>query len=134
MRSIFTKANREISSGCVRVEAARQIAELLLKENGISARQIDRLLATEHISVLPLFRPVTVWITYWTALPSDTGKVVVYPDVYNLMSRPAGSVIMAHATVPTQQLSGSSATVPPATSSISTESGLAASERDDNKT
>ncbi len=82
--SIFERANREISSGCVRIEGARQLAEFLLAENGTDLSVIDRGLASRATRVLPLDRPLPVFMTYWTATPQAGGHAAIHRDIYNM--------------------------------------------------
>ncbi len=84
-RSIFGQANREISSGCVRVEGARALAEFLLTENGTDLSVIDRTLATSGTRVIPLDHPMPVFVTYWTATPRANEQAAIHRDIYRLM-------------------------------------------------
>jgi murein L,D-transpeptidase YcbB/YkuD len=73
----FARSQRLASSGCVRLEDAMRLAKLLVDEDRAEAalavggeeRQID------------LEAPVPVYITYFTAMPTETG-LVFRPDVY----------------------------------------------------
>lgn len=74
-KSLFEKADRWISNGCVRVEDAERLARWLFGEmpNGRSREVQERVDLTE---------PVPVYITYMTAAPTESGSVVFRADPY----------------------------------------------------
>jgi len=74
-KSTFGRSDRRLSSGCVRVEDARRLAQWLFRERTI----MDRTFAPdEHVDVP---EPVPVYITYLTAAP-EGGKIRFRKDVY----------------------------------------------------
>jgi murein L,D-transpeptidase YcbB/YkuD len=81
----FAKSSRSVSSGCVRVENAAQLADLLL--TSASAEQRALLLSLQESDVT---REVMVpggpqlIIAYWTAEAGADGRSVLMQDPYNL--------------------------------------------------
>lgn len=75
-KSLFARADRRISSGCVRLEDAPRLARFLF--GGPAPRASGP--APEQRVDLP--EPVPVYITYLTALPDPTRGVALQRDVY----------------------------------------------------
>ena len=82
--SVFQSANRAISSGCVRVEDARALAEYLMAENGFDPTELDRHLVHTRLHTLTLEQELPVFITYWTAVPESDDRVVYHRDIYSM--------------------------------------------------
>jgi len=73
-RELFKEASRYFSGGCVRLEDASRLGRWLF------GRDLDwQSAGTEEM--VPLPRPVPVYITYLTAMP-DGGSIAYYDDVY----------------------------------------------------
>lgn len=84
-KSLFERADRRISSGCVRLEDSPRLARFLF--GGPEPRPAGP--APEQRVDLP--EPVPVFITYLTALPDPARGVVLQRDVYARDSRrPSG--------------------------------------------
>lgn len=81
---VFARGQRAVSSGCVRLEDARTMAENLLADAGVKSAQIDALLAKGTPQWLKLARPMPVRFVYWRATVAPSGKVVLHPDVYGM--------------------------------------------------
>jgi murein L,D-transpeptidase YcbB/YkuD len=77
-KSLFAKANRALSNGCVRLEAAPRFARWLLLGRDPIAAAPD--LPEQHVK-LP--QSVPVYLTYLTAQP-EGGKLTYLADVYGL--------------------------------------------------
>ncbi len=75
-KSLFARADRRVSSGCVRLEDAPRLARFLF--GGSAPRPSGP--APEQQVDLP--EPVPVYITYLTALPDPARGVVLQRDVY----------------------------------------------------
>lgn len=75
-KSLFARADRRISSGCVRLEDAPRLARFLF--GGAAPRPAGA--APEQRVDLP--EPVPVYITYLTALPDPARGVALQKDVY----------------------------------------------------
>ena len=85
-KSLFARADRRISSGCVRLQDAPRLARFLFR--GVAPRPAGS--APEQNVDLP--EPVPVYITYLTALPDRARGITLQRDVYARDDRrpPAG--------------------------------------------
>jgi murein L,D-transpeptidase YcbB/YkuD len=84
-QNLFSKEQRALSNYCIRVERAKQFAELLLG-TGNSANKIsvlDNALSKRLTRNISLKIPVAIKITYLTCIVKK-GDVIVYKDIYNL--------------------------------------------------
>jgi murein L,D-transpeptidase YcbB/YkuD len=82
-QSLFDRAERAFSSGCVRVERALELTELVLDEPGRWSRgALDRALEDGGTQNIPLSRRVPVLLTYWTAWVDPQGRVNFRRDLY----------------------------------------------------
>ena len=82
-KSLFDKDERTFSSGCIRVEKAFELAELVLNDPVRWNRAaIDSAIASKRTQTVNLAKPVPVLILYWTAQPRPDGQVVFRNDVY----------------------------------------------------
>lgn len=80
---LFQLANRSVSSGCVRVEAATDLAFLLFSGLGAAERRrvVDRL-ASGQTQEVPLANGPRVILAYWTAYGDAEGRPAFVPDGY----------------------------------------------------
>jgi len=82
-KSLFDKDERVFSSGCIRVEKAFELAELVLNDPVRWNRAaLDAAVATKKTQTVNLARPVPVLLLYWTAQPRPDGQVIFRNDVY----------------------------------------------------
>ncbi|MDH2243263.1 L,D-transpeptidase family protein [Pseudomonas sp. GD03909] len=79
-KPLFNRAARALSSGCIRVEAALQLADLLLAES--ERETVATLLQTGKTHEYRLARPTPILIAYWTADADDNGQPRYRPDIY----------------------------------------------------
>ena len=79
---LFDEAQRTFSSGCVRVEHALGLIDLLLVE-GEHAR-VGRLLESGRTHEYRLARPMPILMAYWTVEVDDEGRLRFRPDLYRL--------------------------------------------------
>ncbi|GAB3474846.1 L,D-transpeptidase family protein [Azotobacter salinestris] len=80
---LFAKETRTLSSGCVRVERAMQLTDLLLEGANPAERQrFEEILASGKTRNLNLPRPVPILLAYWTAQVDDGGQLTFRPDIY----------------------------------------------------
>ena len=79
-RSLFDKKVRAFSHGCVRVQNPRELAELVL---GWDAERVDEAIAQGSNQAVKLARKLPVHLAYFTAWPDETGRIIIYPDVYD---------------------------------------------------
>jgi hypothetical protein len=85
---LFQKKDRDFSHGCIRVEYAGKLAELLLKNDG-SAAKIAALHKgmSEYVKQNIFFRkPIPIKITYLTC-EVNKGWYITYKDIYSLDKR-----------------------------------------------
>jgi murein L,D-transpeptidase YcbB/YkuD len=81
-KSLFAKASRIFSHGCMRVQYPEQLAEVLLKEQGWTKAKLEQAIATGERRVLKLKRTIPVYVTYLTAFANKDGSVHFRRDVY----------------------------------------------------
>jgi murein L,D-transpeptidase YcbB/YkuD len=82
-KSLFEKDERTFSSGCIRVQKAFELAELVLDDPAQWNQQtMAEVVATKEMQTVNLGRPVPVLILYWTAQPRPDGQVIFSNDVY----------------------------------------------------
>jgi len=79
-RFIFSRGNRQMSRGCIRVENPRELAALLMRQ---PIETIDEKIADGSTIRTRLPRPVPVFVTYHTAFLDDDGTIQFRPDFYD---------------------------------------------------
>ena len=82
-RTLFARARRDFSHGCIRLEKAGDLAEWVLRaESGWPRERIDGAIqGPESISVA-LKHPLPVWMMYSTAVVLENGEVHFFEDLY----------------------------------------------------
>jgi L,D-transpeptidase YcbB len=82
-QSKFEEADRAFSSGCVRIERALELAELLLANPATwNADTIQKTIQAGRIQNVTLPNKVPVLLAYWTAWVDPQGRVNFRRDVY----------------------------------------------------
>jgi len=81
-RNLFAQPQRAFSSGCIRIERARELAALLLQQQGWDEAQLDAAIATGQTRKLVLQQAVPILLYYWTVAIEDDGDVLFKPDIY----------------------------------------------------
>ncbi len=82
-QGLFASEQRTFSSGCIRVERPRKLAELLLDDPVRWNRDaIDRAIDTLKTQTVILRKPVPLLLAYWTVDLHEDGRVGFRPDVY----------------------------------------------------
>jgi len=82
-KSLFDKDERIFSSGCIRVQKAFELAELVLDDPVNWTQQtMAAVVATKKMQTVNLARPIPVLLLYWTAQPRPDGQVIFRNDVY----------------------------------------------------
>ena len=84
-RSVFGRAHRAVSSGCVRVEDAQSFAEWLVRPQGVTPADLTSRVNRGYTQVIELDQPLPVYLTYWTATVERDAGVVVHRDIYYRM-------------------------------------------------
>ena len=79
-KNLFSRDNRRISHGCIRVQNPRELAALLMQQP-IDA--INQAIATGGTTRRNLPAPVPVFVVYQTAFVDIDGTLQFRPDVYN---------------------------------------------------
>lgn len=78
-KDLFSRDNRRISHGCIRVENPRELAALLMRQ---PVDAIDRAIAPGNTTRSDLPRPVPIFLVYETAFADADGKLQFRADVY----------------------------------------------------
>jgi L,D-transpeptidase YcbB len=82
-QTLFDRNARAFSSGCIRVENALELAQLLLnKREGWDRQAIDKVLASRKTRTVFLHEPIPVLLLYWTAWVGADGRVNFRHDLY----------------------------------------------------
>ncbi|MBT2145723.1 L,D-transpeptidase family protein [Rhodanobacter sp. LX-100] len=82
-QELFANEQRANSSGCIRVERPRELAELLLDDPARWNRTgIDRTIDTLKTQTVMLRKPVPLLLAYWTVDLREDGRVGFRPDIY----------------------------------------------------
>ena len=83
----FSLEARAFSSGCIRLEKAREFAVLLLSEqHQWTEQQVDEVIATKNTKFIALKQKIPVLILYLTATARDN-EVEFRPDIYTRDAR-----------------------------------------------
>jgi murein L,D-transpeptidase YcbB/YkuD len=81
-KSLFERAERTFSSGCIRVENPLELAEILLADKGYDQARIVQVLESGKLENVYLTRPVPTLLLYWTAFTTLEGECNFRKDVY----------------------------------------------------
>jgi murein L,D-transpeptidase YcbB/YkuD len=82
-KSLFDQDQRTFSSGCIRVQRAFELAELVLNDPvRWNQETLAAAVASKKMQTVNLAKPVPVLILYWTAQPLPNGQVMFRNDVY----------------------------------------------------
>lgn len=82
-KSLFSKASRAYSHGCIRVEKPLDLAVKLLQGTEWTRERIDRTIQTRETTRVPLPEPLDILIMYWTCGLDRNRKVFFAPDIYD---------------------------------------------------
>lgn len=92
----FSSWQRTFSSGCVRVERAMELAELLLEDaSGLDSEAVAAALGRGDTRELRLRTPVPILIGYWTADAAPDGDLRWRTDSYGHDARIAAALEQA---------------------------------------
>lgn len=82
-QKLFSKSQRAFSSGCIRVERALELVELLLDETpSWDASAIDKTLAAGKTRNVTLAKRIPIMLAYWTVDAVSEAKIGFKPDIY----------------------------------------------------
>ncbi|EQD44617.1 peptidoglycan binding domain-containing protein, partial [mine drainage metagenome] len=83
-KALFAQTRRAFSSGCVRVENAMELAQLLLDDpTRWNAERLQTAASYDVTRDVPLDPSVPLRMIYWTIDVRKDGRVGVVPDVYH---------------------------------------------------
>lgn len=83
-RSIFQKASRAASSGCIRLEKPIELATYLLSDReGWTREKIEAAIEEGKTETIALRHPLPVYLVYRSAWVDGEGKVEFRSDIYN---------------------------------------------------
>lgn len=86
-REAFTRARRDLSHGCVRVDQAAALATWVLRDRpGWSSDSVDRAMGAAEPRRVRVPVPIDVIIEYRTATVRPDGSLWFFPDIYGLDS------------------------------------------------
>lgn len=84
-RELFNRTLRAFSSGCIRVARIQELAEFLLKREGVvSYRDFTNALRTGETRRIKLATPIPIHIVYLTAWADADGQTHFRDDIYSL--------------------------------------------------
>lgn len=96
--NLFQKDIRALSSGCVRVNKASDLANLLLQDAGWNDTRISSTLKEGNTRFVPIRHRIPVNLYYLTAWVADDGRAQYRTDIYNYdMTARSGTQIMSAA-------------------------------------
>nr|WP_277921489.1 L,D-transpeptidase family protein [Metallibacterium scheffleri] len=82
-KALFAQTRRAFSSGCVRVENAMELAQLLLGDPvRWNAESLQTAASYDVTRDVPLNPSVPLRMIYWTVAVAPDGRVGLVPDVY----------------------------------------------------
>lgn len=80
-RGLFARDSRALSSGCVRVEGAEQLADWLL-HNQLSPQRLAALKSNPETRWIKVAEPLPLFMVYWPGWVSADGKLHFRNDIY----------------------------------------------------
>lgn len=81
--ALFSSDNRALSSGCVRVDKAAQLADILLQEAGWSKKRTDATLLEGKTRYVAVRSRIPVMLYYLTAWVNSEGEMQFRKDIYH---------------------------------------------------
>lgn len=82
-RLLFTRPERAFSSGCIRIEQAHRLAELLLEPEGRDQATVRAFFDDPRTRRIDLAKPVPILLYYWTVAVSADNTVTFRRDIYD---------------------------------------------------
>jgi murein L,D-transpeptidase YcbB/YkuD len=81
--ALFSRTDRALSHGCVRVQDPVKLAEYLLRSSARwDSGQIEQAMNATEERQVKLPSPIPVHLMYWTARVDEDGTVRFFPDIY----------------------------------------------------
>jgi murein L,D-transpeptidase YcbB/YkuD len=92
--SLFARATRSFSHGCVRVEQPEALAEYVLRDQPEWTRErIESAMHGREETTVKLKAPIPVYLGYWTARVTPDGIVQFRKDVYGIDERQTAMLV-----------------------------------------
>jgi murein L,D-transpeptidase YcbB/YkuD len=80
---MFDQDERNLSSGCIRVQQPEKLADFILKNNdGWSEKGMDKMISSGRMRDVKSEHTTPVYITYQTIWLDSEGKLIYGKDVY----------------------------------------------------
>jgi len=83
-KSLFSRASRAYSHGCIRVKNPVDLAVKLLEGTEYDRKKIEKIIDTHVTTRVNLPEPLDILLMYWTCGVDRDGKVFFVPDIYEL--------------------------------------------------
>lgn len=81
-RNLFSRSDRALSHGCIRVHKATDLARYLIKDDHIvSPEDLDQYLMLQRRMKIELIRPIPVYLQYFTCELKGE-EIIFYNDIY----------------------------------------------------
>jgi murein L,D-transpeptidase YcbB/YkuD len=115
--SLFERASRSLSHGCVRLEEPEKLAAYVLRDQPewTADRIREAMLGGEERTV-KLKRPIPVYLGYWTSRVSVDGTMQFRKDVYGIEGRLSAKLAERHKRMKNSAVAAVAATAPSASS------------------
>lgn len=82
-KRLFLEKKRSFSSGCIRLEQPRKLADALLAySNRLTKEDVSPIFNRSETETIQLAKPVRLFTTYWTAWQDSNGTLHFRDDVY----------------------------------------------------
>ena len=82
-KRLFDEDKRAFSSGCIRVEQPKKLADALLKmSNQLPVSHVDDLFSKTETARVKLDKPIKLYVTYWTSWVDSDGILNFRDDLY----------------------------------------------------
>ena len=83
IRELFARNQRAFSSGCIRVENPKELANFLLGEDsGWDDEELEQSISEGYTEKVQMARPIPVYLVYWTAWVDKDQGVNFREDIY----------------------------------------------------
>jgi len=82
-KNLFSKKNRALSHGCVRLQSANLLAKkFMINEGKNKQKQVNKSLSVNKTQHIKLSKSIAVYLTYQTVWLTDSGQVQWLEDIY----------------------------------------------------
>ncbi len=114
--SLFVRASRSLSHGCVRLEQPAKLAEYVLRDQPEwTPDRISEAMHAEEERTVKLSRRIPVYLGYWTSRVGSDGTVQFRNDVYRIEERLRAKLAERLERLKTSAVAAVAATAPDAT-------------------